>query len=118
MTVAAPGRLSITTGWPSASLIRGASRRATTSDPPPGGYGTISRTGRSGKILSTALAANAMNGAKAATAAILENAAISRTQILHMGRDLSPHTLQLVSNQCAATGLYSPQEENSPCTAY
>src|SRR6266571_4226112 len=48
MLPAAPGRFSTTRGWPRPSAILGAMRRATTSAPPPGGYGTIRRTGFDG----------------------------------------------------------------------
>ncbi|CFW03382.1 Uncharacterised protein [Bordetella pertussis] len=44
----APGLLSTTTGCPSSACSRWATARATTSVPPPGGYGTIRCTGRAG----------------------------------------------------------------------
>ena len=44
----APGRFSITTGWPRFSERPGAMMRATTSVPPPGGKPTTMRTGRVG----------------------------------------------------------------------
>jgi hypothetical protein len=48
MMVAAPARLSITTGWPNASESRGPSTRAVASTGPPAGNGTMSRIGRVG----------------------------------------------------------------------
>src|SRR6218665_825898 len=44
----APLRLSTTKGWPSTACRRSAMARATMSVAPPGGKGTISRTGRLG----------------------------------------------------------------------
>src|SRR5262245_33171625 len=44
-TVPAPGRFSTTTGWDQTSCIFAASRRPTMSVAPPGGKGTIMRTG-------------------------------------------------------------------------
>jgi hypothetical protein len=44
----APGRLSITTGCPSASLKRGPTMRASVSAGPPGGTATIMRIGFEG----------------------------------------------------------------------
>src|SRR5476649_1928768 len=46
--VLAPPRLSTMMRWPSASPILSASKRASTSLPPPGGYGEIRRIGRRG----------------------------------------------------------------------
>jgi hypothetical protein len=43
-----PGRLSITTVWPSFSESAGAMTRARLSVAPPGGFGTIRRIGRWG----------------------------------------------------------------------
>src|SRR5467141_2870626 len=43
-----PTRFSTTTGWPSVSLRRAATRRPTRSGPPPGGIGTRKRTGFDG----------------------------------------------------------------------
>src|SRR5258706_5659987 len=44
----APGRFSITTGWPRSSEYSGATRHATTSMPPTGGKPTTMRTGLAG----------------------------------------------------------------------
>jgi hypothetical protein len=49
ITVAALGRFSTTTGWPSIDAIRSASSRAATSVEPPGGKDTTSVTGRAGR---------------------------------------------------------------------
>ena len=46
----APPRLSRTIGWPSVSVISGASGRATASAPPPGGNGITRRTGFDGYL--------------------------------------------------------------------
>src|SRR5512138_3090038 len=48
-TVPAPGRFSTTTGWPQTSCIFAARRRPMMSVAPPGGNGTIIRTGFVGK---------------------------------------------------------------------
>ena len=45
-TVAPPGRLSTSTGWPQAAPSLSAMARASVSSPPPAGKGTISRVGR------------------------------------------------------------------------
>src|SRR5262245_5359387 len=49
-TVLAPGRFSITTGWPQSSVIRWPISRASTSDGPPAGNGTTMRIDRAGKF--------------------------------------------------------------------
>jgi hypothetical protein len=54
--VLAPGRFSISTGWPHASLILWPIRRATMSLGPPGGNGTMIRIGRLGKLAALLLA--------------------------------------------------------------
>src|SRR5690606_27756862 len=54
MLVAPPGRLTITTGWPRRPLIGPAIARATESVAPPGGYGTIHCSGRSGNCAARA----------------------------------------------------------------
>src|SRR5690606_17803338 len=54
MLVAPPGRLTITTGWPRRPLIGPAIARATESVAPPGGYGTINCSGRSGNCAARA----------------------------------------------------------------
>src|SRR5207244_10371060 len=46
----APARFSITTGWPSASLMRFPPARASTSGTPPAVVGTITRIGRVGNV--------------------------------------------------------------------
>src|SRR5690606_39069638 len=51
---APPGRLTITTGWPSCSPIDVAMARATESVAPPGGYGTIHCSARSGNCAARA----------------------------------------------------------------
>jgi hypothetical protein len=68
MMVAAPGRLSMTTDWPRSSVILFARIRAITSEPPPGGYGTISLTGRSGKGRAGTFCAKAPDTLHATTA--------------------------------------------------
>src|SRR5438874_1949896 len=50
MIVLAPGRFSISTGWPQSSLILWPMMRATMSLGPPAGNGTIIRIGRLGKL--------------------------------------------------------------------
>ena len=49
-TFPAPGRLSTTTGWPSLSVNRAPTSRATKSTPPPGVTGTMSRMVRVGYV--------------------------------------------------------------------
>ena len=48
---AAPGRFSITIVWPRCFSVAVASARIAMSVEPPGGHGTISVTGRVGKLL-------------------------------------------------------------------
>src|SRR5713101_989661 len=69
MMVLAPGRFSITTGWPQSSLIFWPMRRAKMSLGPPAGKGTIIRIGRLGKPAdgSWAMAASAQIASIAAT---------------------------------------------------
>src|SRR5712692_8818814 len=69
MMVLAPGRFSITTGWPQSSLIFWPMRRAMMSLGPPAGKGTIIRIGRLGKPAdgSWAMAASAQIASIAAT---------------------------------------------------
>jgi hypothetical protein len=43
-----PGRFSTTTGWPRSAASGSLSVRAALSKPPPGGCGTMMRTGRTG----------------------------------------------------------------------
>ena len=50
MTPAAPPRLSMTNGWPSAAASLSATIRATASTPPPAGNGTIKVIGRTGYL--------------------------------------------------------------------
>src|SRR5262252_3107568 len=45
MLPAAPGRFSITTGWPQIAVSFSPTRRGIRSDAPPGANGTITRTG-------------------------------------------------------------------------
>ena len=59
----APGRFSITTGWPRFSPSRGAMMRATTSVPPPGGKPTTMRTGFAGYWASASPGASAIAAA-------------------------------------------------------
>jgi hypothetical protein len=69
MTVLAPGRFSITTGWPQSSLIFWPIRRASTSEGPPAGNGTtilIDRLGKaSGRSCAAAVPVNTANKASA-----------------------------------------------------
>src|SRR5512137_162910 len=58
MLPAAPGRLSITTGWPSSGRRLSATTRAVMSVLPPGGYGTTSLTGLDGQLSAPAGPAN------------------------------------------------------------
>src|SRR5260221_7528188 len=53
-TVPAPGLFSTTTGWPHTSCIFADTRRPMMSVAPPGGNGTIRRTGRVGKVCAPA----------------------------------------------------------------
>ena len=62
---AAPGRFSITIGWPRCFSVAGASARIAMSVEPPGGQGTISVTGRVGNCCACAVVASAMNAAAA-----------------------------------------------------
>src|SRR5450755_1885839 len=55
---AAPPRFSMMIGWPSAFWNRSWTMRAITSVPPPGGYGTMKRTGFSGQPWAAAASAN------------------------------------------------------------
>ena len=57
ITVLAPGRFSITTGWPKSSLIFWPIRRASTSEGPPAGNGTTMWIARLGKSLAASCAA-------------------------------------------------------------
>src|SRR3954471_24244945 len=54
MIVLAPGRLSITIGWPRYSDNFAVKARETRSVPPPGGYGTIQRIGLLGQVFACA----------------------------------------------------------------
>src|SRR3954463_7493822 len=49
MLPAAPGRFSITTGWPQIAVSFSPTRRGIRSDAPPGAKGTITRTGFCGQ---------------------------------------------------------------------
>src|SRR5882762_7420453 len=64
-TVPAPGLFSTTTGWPHTSCIFAATRRPMMSVAPPGGKGTINRTGREGNVC--AFAARGDSAAASAT---------------------------------------------------
>src|SRR6187455_1183370 len=57
MSVAAPGRFSMTSGWPSSSDTFGCTMRMVMSDPPAAAYGTMTRIGRTGNDCPTAAAA-------------------------------------------------------------
>ena len=67
IAVLAPGRFSITTGWPQSSLIFCPVRRAMMSAGPPGGNGTTMRTARLGKPLASWAAAEAAAASASAT---------------------------------------------------
>src|SRR3954452_20937695 len=70
MIVAAPARLSTSTGWPNAEESLGASVRAVRSTGPPAGKGTTTRSGFEGKgVWADAAAGNARHNAAAAAAA-------------------------------------------------
>src|SRR5262249_14459380 len=63
----APGRFSITTGWPSFSCSDCATMRPMMSAPPPGPNGTTMRTGRCGQSCAAASAAPRSHAAEAAS---------------------------------------------------
>src|SRR5436853_6032336 len=54
MVPPAPPTFSMTTGWPSDTLMRSATTRARMSEPPPAGNGTIMVTGFDGKLCARA----------------------------------------------------------------
>src|SRR5688572_14321839 len=68
MIVPAPGRLSTTTCCPQLSVNFCPKSRASVSLPPPGGYGTMSRTGRAGYAPADSFAAGAAYAAAAPSA--------------------------------------------------
>src|SRR5215471_2559734 len=76
MLLAAPGRFSITKGWPSRSCSHCPISRATMSLPPPGVKPTIQRTGRDGKAC-----ADAKRG-PAARAAAIEQTRVRRSGVM------------------------------------
>src|SRR5260221_12713386 len=82
---AAPGRFSITIGWPSASPSAGATVRAVISTLPPGTKGTISRIGLLGKPC--APAAHAPSAARA-LASLTRLLAVIFLLLVFLGRRL------------------------------
>src|SRR6266852_456638 len=119
----APGRFSITIGWPSNFDASGATMRATISTGPPGAVGRIRKTGLTGKLCAWLAIAYARLQASAATARATTRSNVGGfvmnrpPHALHdsVDDDPFPHSIQLPSEfggrhsvPAAATGARSP----------
>src|SRR6267143_7033327 len=130
----APGRFSITTGWPRNFDASGATMRATMSTGPPGAVGKTRRTGLAGKLCAWPAIAYARPHANAATAStpMRSNVGGFVMDALPTSCDDSeddepfPHSIQLPSAYTAASGIEFEQivlkgaarqgRTNGPCT--
>src|SRR5882762_3554489 len=109
----APGRFSITIGWPSNFDASGATMRATMSTGPPGAVGRTRRTGLVGKLCAWPAIAYARPQASAATARSPTRSNVGGffMDALPASCDDSeddepfPHSIQLPSAYTAASGI-------------
>src|SRR5687767_4168726 len=82
----------MTTDWPSASARRLCTMRAMTSVPPPGGYGTMKRTGFAGQSSARAARAAHMPSTRIRSFFILN---LARCQVFGLGRERFLHAAVL-----------------------
>src|SRR6185503_3537934 len=87
MTMLAPGRLSTTNGWPRRWDIFSEAMRPATSLVPPGANGTMSRIGRSGKLLAPC-ARHAPATSRPAAIAVIRGMTFMRCFLLVQSRSL------------------------------
>src|SRR5512134_3170159 len=100
----APARFSTSTGWPSAAESLSPSARAVTSVEPPGGYGTMSRTGLDGQPCAC--------GASAQSETTRANSRRGRARTLqgNLRIDDARHAAQLLDQRLGISARLQPRD--------